>query len=98
MRITKHSAARWTQFLATLFASLVLASCGGLQSGNGSGGSGSNPVVGAAEVTVSPSNAVIRAGDGIQFTASVKGAKDQSVTWSVNGVAGGNSTLGTVTA
>jgi uncharacterized protein (DUF1800 family) len=97
MRISKHSAARWTQLLATLFASLVLASCGGLQSGNGSGG-GSNPVVGAAEVTVSPSNAVLRAGDGIQFTAAVKGAKDQSVTWTVNGVAGGNSTLGTVTA
>ena len=45
-----------------------------------------------------PPSAEIRVGDSVQFAATVKGIKDQTVTWSVNGIAGGNSTVGTVTA
>jgi len=33
-----------------------------------------------------------------QFTATVTGATDAAVTWAVNGVAGGNSTVGTISA
>ena len=33
-----------------------------------------------------------------QFTATITGATDTAVTWAVNGVAGGNSTVGTISA
>ena len=32
----------------------------------------------------------------MQFTATVTGTTNTAVTWSVNGVAGGNSTVGTI--
>ncbi len=47
-------------------------------------------------VGVSPSSAAVRQQQTQQFTATVSGATDPSVTWSVDGVAGGNSTVGTV--
>jgi uncharacterized protein (DUF1800 family) len=37
-------------------------------------------------------------GTALQLTSAVTGTTDQGVTWTVNGVAGGNSTLGTITA
>ncbi len=49
-------------------------------------------------VTVAPSNPNVRAGATQQFTASVTGNSNTSVTWSVNGVTGGNSTAGTISA
>jgi serine protease len=50
-------------------------------------------------VTVSPTSATLSAGNGIQtFTASVTNASNTTVTWLVNGIQGGNSTVGTVTA
>ena len=58
----------------------------------------SAPVTPTAEVSVMPGSAEIRAGDKVQFSATVKGIASQAVTWSVNGSAGGNSTVGTVDA
>ncbi len=49
-------------------------------------------------VNITPTAATIRAGDTQQFFATVTGTTNQSVTWSVNGVAGGDATSGTVTA
>jgi hypothetical protein len=49
-------------------------------------------------VTVTPPSANIRAGDSLPFTAAVSGTTNVSVTWSVNGIAGGSATLGTITA
>jgi len=49
-------------------------------------------------VGVSPVSAAVRQKQTQQFTATVSGATDNSVTWSVDGVAGGNSTVGTVSA
>jgi hypothetical protein len=49
-------------------------------------------------VTVSPSNANVRAGDTSQFMATVTGNSNTAVTWSVNGTAGGSATLGTISA
>jgi hypothetical protein len=47
-------------------------------------------------VTVSPASASVFT-SGIQsFTATVNGSANTAVNWSVNGVAGGNSTLGTI--
>ena len=49
-------------------------------------------------VTVSPANVRILIGLTHIFTAVVSYQTDQSVTWSVDGIAGGNSTVGTIDA
>ncbi len=58
------------------------------------------PVPPAAVVTVavSPSQVALRAGQTFRFTATVRGSTNYAVTWKVNGIAGGNGTVGTVTA
>ncbi len=50
----------------------------------------------AVEVSVIPVGAAVSPGNSTQFTATITG--DTSVSWSVNGVAGGNSTVGTIDA
>jgi len=52
----------------------------------------------AATVTISPTAATLAVTADKRFTATVMGAADGSVKWLVNGIAGGNSTLGTVDA
>lgn len=48
-------------------------------------------------VSISPGNAMIFEGDRLQFAALASTANgDMSVAWSVNGVAGGNATVGTI--
>jgi serine protease len=48
-------------------------------------------------VSVSPSGPSVQAGLGSQtFTATVTSAPNTNVTWEVNGIAGGNSTVGTI--
>jgi hypothetical protein len=47
-------------------------------------------------VSVSPASATVLINQTKQFTATVTGLSDTSVSWSVDGVAGGNSTVGTV--
>ena len=52
-----------------------------------------------AGVRVSPTAAVIRFGESVQFTSEVLPSTfDQNVIWSVNGSAGGNATVGTISA
>jgi hypothetical protein len=49
------------------------------------------------QVSVAPTTAGVRAGSAQQFTATVTGTTNVAVTWSVNGVASGNSaTAGTI--
>ena len=49
-------------------------------------------------VTVTPSTAVVVTQTNRQFSATVQNAADQSVTWSVNGIAGGNTQVGYIDA
>jgi len=49
-------------------------------------------------VTVTPATDSIRIKRTQQFTASVQGTASQAVTWTVNGVPGGNSTIGTISS
>jgi Glycosyl hydrolases family 39/Bacterial Ig-like domain (group 2) len=49
-------------------------------------------------VTISPASVNLFTNNSQQFTATVTGASDTSLTWSVNGIAGGNSTVGTITS
>jgi parallel beta-helix repeat protein len=58
-----------------------------------------NVVAGAAAVTcsVSPATATLAAGGSTTVTATVSGASSTAVNWTVDGVAGGNSSIGTIT-
>lgn len=51
-----------------------------------------------ARVDVSPATAQILPNEAVQFQAVVVGTANQQVTWAVNGIAGGNSAVGTVSA
>jgi uncharacterized protein (DUF1800 family) len=55
-------------------------------------------VLGGVAVMVAPATAMVRTGNQQAFTVMVTGALNLSVTWTVNGVAGGNSTTGTIAA
>jgi len=49
-------------------------------------------------ITISPSSATVRLKQSRQFAASVTGTSNTAVVWKVNGNAGGNGTVGTVSA
>ncbi len=51
----------------------------------------------AVTVTVIPTNVVLRVSTKKTFFARLSGTTDTRVTWSVNGVTGGNATVGTIT-
>ncbi len=74
-----------------LIAALVmfLSACGG--------GGGNNPN-NTPTVTVSPATANVQEGSTQQFTATVTNTSSTAVNWSVNNVAGGNSTVGTISS
>jgi hypothetical protein len=55
------------------------------------------PVV-TVTVTISPLQATVITGRTQRFTAKVQGTTNQTVTWKVNGITSGNSTLGTIGA
>src|SRR5262249_269194 len=79
-------------FVLLLFVSSGLVSCGG------GGGGSSNPPPLPISVSVSPPSATVPAGGTQQFTATVQNTSNQAVTWQVNGVTGGNSTVGTISS
>ncbi|HXP80661.1 MAG TPA: hypothetical protein VN976_12205 [Verrucomicrobiae bacterium] len=66
--------------------------CGGLV------GSGPPPPPPAVTVTVAPASASVPLGEPQTFTATVSNAASTAVSWSVNGIPGGNVTVGTVDA
>jgi hypothetical protein len=49
-------------------------------------------------ITISPTSANIRAAASQTFTAQLTNATNQNVTWAVNGIAGGNSAIGTISS
>jgi len=51
-----------------------------------------------AEVSLTPGTAVLLTGTAQQFTATVQGQAHPNIAWSVDGVSGGNSTVGTIAA
>jgi Bacterial Ig-like domain (group 2) len=56
-----------------------------------------NPVA-TGTVTVSPATATIAVGGTQQFTATMMGGSEVNVTWSVDGITGGNSSVGTISS
>ncbi len=94
---------RLVLFVVVWVAALALASCGtSSKSGTGTsgqnGGSGSGTGAEAVAVSVSPGTANIRAGSSYTFSVTVTGSSNTSVAWAVNGTAGGNATVGTITS
>lgn len=82
--------AHWGVSWFAIAGMLTLMGCGG-------GGTISPPP--SVTVSVSPRQAAVAAvSQAQQFTATVTGSSDQSVTWDVDGTAGGNSTVGTISA
>jgi len=65
-------------------------------SGGGVGGGGGGPQ--PFTITVTPANPAIAGLAQQQFTAKTSDGSKPAFTWSVNGVAGGNATLGTISA
>lgn len=57
--------------------------------------SGTTPAV---SIAISPTSANVTASGTQTFTATVSNSSNTSVTWQVNGVTGGNSTVGTISA
>jgi hypothetical protein len=49
-------------------------------------------------ITISPATATVRVKQSRQFTATLTGTANTSVTWKVNGIAGGNNTVGRVSS
>ena len=79
---------------AIVFAGvLFLAGCIATKSSNGGGGGNQQTTV-----SVSPATATVSGGSTQNFTVTVTGPSETAVTWSVNGVQNGNSSLGTLTA
>ena len=56
----------------------------------------SPPVLISVTVLVSASSSSVLLGNTQQFTATVTGTSNTAVTWNVNGIPGGNSTVGTI--
>jgi hypothetical protein len=57
-----------------------------------------NPTPQAVTVIVSSSSSSVLLGNTQQFTATVTGTSNTAVSWSVNGISGGNSTVGTISS
>jgi hypothetical protein len=90
LRMANIQRTRIAATLALCFGMALFTGCAAMGAGNGSSGQTSSGV------TVSPAASTVRAGDTQQFTAKVTTAMDQTVVWSVNGMMGGNSTVGTI--
>ena len=80
--------ARWL----ALIAITQQISCGG-----GAGQNSDVDPVSGIIVSISPGSAQISAGASVQFTAIVQNASNPAVSWQVNGVPGGSSSVGIIT-
>jgi phosphatidylinositol-3-phosphatase len=82
--------------LIFLGTALSLAGCGGGSTNTSSEPTSSSPP--AISVSISPSSAHVQVGSTQQFTATVSNANNSAVNWRVNGTAGGNTTIGTISS
>src|ERR1700690_1662802 len=76
----------------------TVSSGGGGNGGGGGGGGGTGGGQQNVVVTITPASASALLGESVNFQASVTGATNTAVTWSVNGVAGGDAQAGTISA
>ncbi len=81
------------RFVALPLAALLV-SCAGGTSGGGNAGSPATP----ASVSVVPATITVPTSATAQFVATVQNSPGSTVQWEVNRIAGGNTTIGTITA
>jgi hypothetical protein len=87
---------RQVKLLAAMsFAAVLLAGCSGLGDAKNSGGGGSSSTV---TLSLTPTSATVTISQSASFQATVSGSTNTAVTWQVNGIVGGNSTVGTITS
>jgi hypothetical protein len=84
--------------LLSFIAASVLIGCSGLSSATSSGGGNSGNPQSGVTVTVTPHGVSVVVNQQLAFQATVTGATSTAVTWQVGGVAGGNSTVGTISS
>jgi Putative Ig domain len=78
--------------IAALFLAALLTGCG-------AGSATTTPAGGLVTVSVTPPTATTRVGGvSVAFSAAVSNATNASVQWQVDGVSGGNATVGTISA
>jgi hypothetical protein len=77
-------------------AAAAFAGCTGTTKSSPPSNAGAPPSGSSVTVTVAPPSANVRAGATQSFSVIVKGSSNTSVTWQVNGVAGGSSATGTI--
>ncbi|MDP9267747.1 MAG: pyrrolo-quinoline quinone [Acidobacteriota bacterium] len=82
--------------LSVCFAIAFTAGCGG--GGASNDGGGPPPLPQAIAVRLTPQAAAVTYTQTQQFTATVENSSNTTVTWAVDGVAGGNATVGTIDA
>jgi uncharacterized protein (DUF1800 family) len=88
---TKSTRIKLANVLILSFAIALWSGCGG---GMKVGGSSSTST--SHGMSIAPSSPTLRGGDTVQFSATVTGNTNQAVGWTVNGVQGGNPTVGTI--
>lgn len=81
-----------TGLLLCLVLAVTIAGCGG---GNGSTTS-SPPPPQIISITITPSSGFVPVTETLQLNANVSGTTNQNVAWAVNGISGGNASIGTV--
>jgi hypothetical protein len=84
--------------LALLAMSAWIAGCAGAGGSAGSAVVVPPPPPPTVAVTIAPETATLLLGNTQNFTATVTGATDTTVSWSVNGIAGGNAAVGIISA
>jgi hypothetical protein len=82
-------------FAFLLVWTTVQVGCVGLTAKSGKSGGTNSPPPGIT-VSISPSSANVRVGGSQQFSATVSGSANTSVTWFVNGVGGGSAATGKI--
>jgi hypothetical protein len=83
---------RYSGMALWLVMAIILASCGGASIAPINGLSSLSPVT----INISPQSMALATGTRQTFTATVANTSKTTVSWMVNGIAGGNSTFGTV--
>ncbi|HWZ96310.1 MAG TPA: DUF1800 family protein [Candidatus Dormibacteraeota bacterium] len=79
--------------ISAVLLSIAMAGCSTMGGGN------TTPPPAPGQLVVTPGSAMVRGAETQQFSAQVTGdTTATAVAWSVNGVAGGNSTTGTITS
>lgn len=82
--------------LFAIAAISLITSCGGTAPAAASSTSSTSVAPPVITVAVSPTTTTVSTSATAQLTATVTGAANTAVSWSVNGVTGGNQTLGTI--